>query len=245
MAARIGSAAAKPQHDQCPCGYRPRPRLARQKLQGLSADPMEKVRKMVEGMITRLEVGACRAVTRPAFMIWGPVLWKRRAPADSCGSVQLSAALQNLQEESSEDMEHRDWCDKEMGQNEKARTSHETDVEDTQAKVESAESEVAKLGIRNYRAHQPTGRKQGELGESDEGSRGGASREQEDRQRCQGRQQGGDGGDVGSPGVLREHEEAQGVLGPNWQAWGRARGFRWCVCRPGQRQCYCHAGGRA
>jgi len=70
---------------------------------GLSADPMEKVRKMVEGMITRLE------------------------------------------EESSEDMEHRDWCDKEMGQNEKARTSHETDVEDTQAKVESAESEVAKL----------------------------------------------------------------------------------------------------
>ena len=55
------------------------------------------------------------------------------------------AALQNLQEESSEDMEHRDWCDKEMGQNEKARTSHETDVEDTQAKVESAESEVAKL----------------------------------------------------------------------------------------------------
>ena len=51
----------------------------------------------------------------------------------------------SLQAESSEDMEHREWCDQEMGQNEKARTSHQTDVDETQAKVESAESDVAKL----------------------------------------------------------------------------------------------------
>ena len=50
-----------------------------------------------------------------------------------------------LQEESSQDMEHREWCDKEMGQNEKARTSHEAEVDDTEAKVESAQSAVAKL----------------------------------------------------------------------------------------------------
>ena len=52
-----------------------------------------------------------------------------------------------LQEESTEDMEHKDWCEKEMGQNEKARTSHETDVDETQAKVESVESEVGMSGF--------------------------------------------------------------------------------------------------
>lgn len=68
--------------------------------------------------------------------------------ADPMASVRtmLNNLITTLEKESSEEMEHRDWCENEMSANEKAREDRTSSVETLKTQVDSAESLVAKLG---------------------------------------------------------------------------------------------------
>mmetsp|Transcript_88285 Transcript_88285/g.140398 ORF Transcript_88285/g.140398 Transcript_88285/m.140398 type:complete len:651 (+) Transcript_88285:48-2000(+) len=68
--------------------------------------------------------------------------------ADPMAGVRtmLNNLITTLEKESSEEMEHRDWCEKEMSANEKAREDRTSSVETLKTQVDSAESLVAKLG---------------------------------------------------------------------------------------------------
>ncbi|CAJ1444852.1 unnamed protein product [Effrenium voratum] len=72
-----------------------------------------------------------------------------RLSADPMAKVRdmVKSLITKLQEESSEEMEHRQWCEKELGENKRARESRGSSVESLQAEVETTESEVAKLAV--------------------------------------------------------------------------------------------------
>ncbi|CAJ1341577.1 unnamed protein product, partial [Effrenium voratum] len=72
-----------------------------------------------------------------------------RLSADPMAKVRdmVKSLITKLQEESSEEMEHRQWCEKELGENKRARESRGSSVESLQAEVETTGSEVAKLAV--------------------------------------------------------------------------------------------------
>jgi len=73
----------------------------------------------------------------------------RLSGADPMANVRkmLNSLITTLETESSEEMQHRDWCEKEMSSNEKAREERSASVDLITAQVESAESLAAKLGV--------------------------------------------------------------------------------------------------